>query len=123
MIKIFLDDIRIPLDSDWNIIKTYNDFVTVIEKISFNDIEIISLDHDLGDVGGMEGEKTGYDAAKWLVDQAISRNQKLPLIKVHSANPIGAKNIIEYVNNYLRSLDMTQTTTSWVVTLKRGVKI
>ena len=123
MMKIFLDDIRIPLDETWVILTNYQTFIDRVGEINFNDIEIISLDHDLGDINNIEGEKTGYDIAKWLVDQSIIRKQKLPLIKVHSANPVGSKNIIDYINNYLRNQNMCETTTSWIVSLKRGVKL
>jgi hypothetical protein len=61
-------------------------------------------------------EKTGYDCAKWLVDKFYSENNdrlemprkdkkqtliSFPLILVHSANPIGAANIMGYINNFL----------------------
>lgn len=123
MIKIFLDDIRIPADDAWQIITTYQAFVDKVIDIDFDDIEIISLDHDLADFEDIRGEKTGYDVAKWLVNQAIMRNQNLPQIKVHSANPAGANNIIQYINGYLRSLGMPQTTVSWIVELKRGIRL
>lgn len=62
-------------------------------------------------------EKTGYDCAKYIVEkfylenpdrENMSRDQKstskimFPTITVHSANPIGAQNIIGYLNNFLK---------------------
>jgi hypothetical protein len=123
MIKIFLDDIRIPFDDDWRVVTTYQAFVDMVSVINFNDIEIISLDHDLSDFDIDGNEKTGYDVAKWLVDQAIDRNENLPLIKVHSANPAGANNIIKYINRYLQTKNMAETSVCWIVNLKRGIKL
>jgi hypothetical protein len=44
-------------------------------------------------------EKTGYDVAKWLVNQWMEGS---PVVDVytHSANAIGASNIMGYINNY-----------------------
>jgi hypothetical protein len=123
MIKIFLDDIRIPFDDTWIILTNYQAFIDRVGKISFNDIEIISLDHDLSDFDDVRGEKTGYDVAKWLVDQAMDRNENLPLIKVHSANPAGADNIVKYINGYLKQKKMAETTVCWIVDLKRGIRL
>lgn len=123
MIKIFLDDIRIPFDDTWIILTNYQAFIDRVGKISFNDIEIISLDHDLSDFDDLRGEKTGYDVAKWLVDQAMDRNENLPLIKVHSANPAGSDNIVKYINGYLRQKKMEETTVCWIVELKRGIRL
>jgi len=63
-------------------------------------------------------EKTGYDCAKFLVDKFYLENPdrerserfeklgteiKFPTITVHSANPIGAANIMGYINNFLKN--------------------
>ena len=73
------------------------------------------MDHDLGDSAMDEWlyrttknyqinydnitEKTGYDCAKWLVEQWLDGK---PLVDVytHSANAIGSANIMGYINNY-----------------------
>ncbi len=61
-------------------------------------------------------EKTGYDVAKWLVDEFYNKNPKrlemtriekkqvpikFPQVVVHSANPVGSGNITGYLNNFL----------------------
>lgn len=60
----------------------------------------ISFDHDLG-----ENELTGYDLAKYIVERDLDENGKfIPDnfgFTVHSANPIGKKNIEYLLNNYL----------------------
>jgi hypothetical protein len=121
MFKIFLDDIRIPLDDNWIVIKSYVDFITFINSNQLNLINEISLDHDLGLED--ETERNGYDVAKWLVEYSLDNNCTLPLIKVHSANPVGSKNIISLINGYLISIKQEPTCDAHLVELKRGIKI
>ncbi len=62
--------------------------------------EYVSFDHDLADISDSHKEKTGYDCVKWLVDYCIDNKIiKFPNYQVHSANPIGKKNITSYVEN------------------------
>ena len=91
-IKIYLDDVRTPIDKTWNVVRNYNEFVTLVEKIGLNNISIISLDHDLGDTAMNEyftnvspnytldynniNEKTGYDCIKWLVNHFYDTNEE-----------------------------------------------
>lgn len=111
--KIFLDDERVPSgaitlvesngdmyknDSDWVIIRTYGDFVDWIVENGLPDY--ISFDHDLG-----EKEFTGYDCAKWLVDYCMDNGFDIPEFQSHSANPVGRKNIVSYLNNAKKVLN------------------
>lgn len=123
--KIFLDDIRVPYDvfkttilpiyennEDWLIVRSYDEFVKVLNEKGIP--THISFDHDLSydaylpenqvgdiDYDGLE-EKTGYDAAKLLVEVCQEKGEELPMYYVHSANPVGAENISRYLNNYIR---------------------
>jgi hypothetical protein len=67
-------------------------------------------------------EKTGYDCAKWLVNYYYDNYETLesraekkrsgivfPQIFTHSANPIGAANIMGYINNFLMNEGQKQT--------------
>ena len=118
--NIFLDDIRIPLSDDWTIVKNYTQFVELFNTITLDDSVLISLDHDLGET---VNEKTGYDVAKWLVELSIFTKKDLPLIQCHSANPVGADNIINFINSYLRHQHKPQTCRKALVELKRGIKL
>jgi hypothetical protein len=85
--KIYLDDIRTPIEEDWVVCRNYDEFVDKVKEIGLDNIEIISLDHDLGETAIREyfknvttnyilnydniHERTGYDCAKWLVDLSI----------------------------------------------------
>lgn len=113
--KIYLDDVRTPIDKDWLVVRNFHEFVNLVNKIGLDKIDVISLDHDLGDTAMREWhknvyhnytlnydnitEKTGYDAAKWLVEQWLNGK---PVVDVytHSANAIGSANIMGYINNY-----------------------
>ena len=115
-LKIYLDDVRTPVDKDaWMVVRNYDEFVDRITKIGLKNIEIISLDHDSGDTAMAEWhknvyhnytlnydnitEKTGYDCAKWLVEQWMD-GQPIVDVYTHSANAIGSANIMGYINNY-----------------------
>lgn len=118
MIRLFLDDERMPIDcakymytrlsnvtvyhEKWEIVRNYDEFVDYIKTEGLPDI--ISFDHDLGFYKNPtdydKKEKTGYDCAKWLVDYCIDNKKKLPEFLVHSMNPIGYQNIKKYLENY-----------------------
>lgn len=121
--KLYLDDVRTPIDVDWDIARNYEDFVKYIEDVGLDNISLISFDHDLGDTAMQEyysnvvnnyelnydniTEKTGYDCVKWLINHYLDNDFKtFPKIQVHSANPIGAANIIGYVNNFFKNLNI-----------------
>lgn len=124
-IRIYLDDVRTPKQDTWVITRNYDEFVKIVNENGLSSIDFISLDHDLGESAMKEyftnvspnykldynniSEKTGYDCAKFLVDKSIQDNVPLPLIYVHSANPIGSANIMGYVNNYLKNCRLPQT--------------
>lgn len=122
---LYLDDIRIPTDPNWKLVKNYDEFVAHIKLNGLENYEVISLDHDLGDDAMTEyfsnvktnytldykniQEKTGMDCVKWLIDESMRTNIPLPQIYVHSANPIGSANMMGYINNYLMNCRLPQT--------------
>lgn len=125
-IRLYLDDIRTPKDTDWVTVRDYNEFVSIIRLNGLDKFETISLDHDLGESAMVEyytnvknnykleydnivNEKTGYDAAKFIVALSMEKGIPLPNVYVHSANPIGSANIMGYVNNYLMNCHLPQT--------------
>jgi len=81
--NIYLDDVRTPVSNEWVVVRNYDEFVNKIQELGFENIEHISLDHDLGETAMAEyyngiknytlnydniKEKTGLDCAKWLID-------------------------------------------------------
>lgn len=119
--KLFLDDIREPIhcyehmirpiykEKDWVVVRSYDEFVEHITKNGLPDL--ISFDHDLGNDHYQHTsgeipydtfeEKTGYHCAKWLVDYCQDNELTLPEFMIHSMNPVGGRNIISVLVNYL----------------------
>jgi hypothetical protein len=114
--KIYLDDVRTPiLKDEWVIVRNYEEFVEKITEIGLENIELISLDHDLGDSAMKEWhknvynnytlnydnitEKTGMDCVKWLVEQWMDGKSVVDVF-VHSANAVGSGNMMGYINNF-----------------------
>jgi hypothetical protein len=130
--SIYLDDVRTPIpgDIDWIVVRNYDEFVNKVTEIGLDNIELISLDHDLGESAMKEWhtnvyhnytldygnitEKTGMDCTKWLVEQWLDG---APVVKVmvHSANAIGAANMMGYINNFKHVHRMPQDCQRWVV--------
>lgn len=146
-IRIYLDDVRTPENpnnewvegiQEWTVVRSYEEFVQKVNEVGLENIELISLDHDLGDTAMKEYfenvspnytlnyenilEKTGYDCAKWLVnhyyENYVTQESRLdkknsgivfPTVYTHSANPIGSANIMGYLNNFLMNEGQPQT--------------
>lgn len=92
MKKIYLDDLRTPTEGGWVIVRNYEEFIKAVTEIGLTNIDLISLDHDLGDSAMKEyfynvspnyelnydniSEKTGYDCVKWLINYFYDTNPK-----------------------------------------------
>lgn len=109
MIKLFIDDIRDPIDTSSIVVRDYDEAIAYMQSNGCPDE--ISFDHDLGEADA----KTGYDVAKWLVEQDLNTNGKfIPgnfAYFVHSANPVGAANITGLLDNYLAVRNVYDETT------------
>jgi len=110
---------------EWTVVRSYDEFVNFIQEKGLP--ETISFDHDLADEhyqdlfedknwkkedSGVElsydsyTEKTGLECAKWLVDFCIENGKQLPTCWVHSANPVGKKNIQAYLENAAKHMNL-----------------
>jgi hypothetical protein len=129
MKKVFIDDIRYPenlfyggagkewtLDplfennTEWAIVRSYDEFVEFIEQNG--PIDLVSFDHDLHYEAylpeNQEGEidydamevKTGYHAAEWLIQYCKENNVEFPEYRVHSMNPQGRRNIEQVIMKF-----------------------
>lgn len=95
---------------DWKTVRNYSEFVDCIEQ-NIEKITHVSFDHDLADghyhknmQDGVlnydsfdfesDENKTGFHAAKWMKEFYKSKGINLPIMFVHSMNPVGTKNII-----------------------------
>ena len=124
---LYLDDVRTPKADNWEVVRNYDEFVAHINLKGLGAYEVISLDHDLGEGAMVEyytnvkpnyeldynriPEKTGMDCARWLVAESMNTKIPLPTIYIHSANPIGAANMIGYINNYFRNCKLPEVCT------------
>jgi len=128
--RIYLDDVRTPIDKTWIVVRNYDEFVQKINTIGLENIELISLDHDLGDSAMAEWhygvvknyainydnitEKTGMDCTKWLVNQWLD-GKPVCKVLVHSANAVGSGNMQGWINNYKHLHRLIQDCERWVV--------
>jgi hypothetical protein len=121
----YVSNPKVYWEEDWDIVRNYNEFVEYIEKNGLPDL--ISFDHDLADEHYEDlfsdpnwsksnddielkyeeyREKTGLDCAKWLADYCFLNRLPIPEFMVHSANPVGAKNIKSYLENAKKHLEL-----------------
>lgn len=126
---LWLDDLRNPfLNLEGRVPKEEGVIIWVLNFLEFkmwiekNGLpDIISFDHDLAyehytpehlwtdyqlskeyqDAQNYK-EKTGLDCAKWLCEYCEMHNKSIPRFYVHSANPVGADNIIGYLTNFIK---------------------
>ena len=82
--KLWLDDVRTPPDETWTWVKTCQE---AMNRLVYNDVVHVSFDHDLGT------ELTGYDLAKEIEKMAYHRILPSITWSIHSANPVGRRNI------------------------------
>jgi hypothetical protein len=99
-------------EGGWYIVRNYDEFIKAINSY-YKDITHVSFDHDLADEhytpeeywNDFEKSKeyqesrnyvenTGYDCAEWLKKFYKDNNLELPIMFVHSMNPVGTQNII-----------------------------
>lgn len=102
--NIFLDDERHPsfvgMTTADTICRNFDEFKKALDlSIANGDlIEFISFDHDLG------RGKNGLDCAKELSEYDMDHSilsENFDYI-VHSMNPVGRINIIQFMENYLK---------------------
>lgn len=80
---LWLDDVR-TAPKGWTHVKTVEEAMIHIKG---GHVSEISFDHDLGT------EQTGYDLAKWIEQGAYNKTIGKLNWTIHSANPVGKKNI------------------------------
>lgn len=95
--RMFIDDLREPPDDSWVIARTSSGAIEYMREHGCP-MEI-SFDHDLG------GDGIAMRVVKRMVETDLDACGKfIPasfVFVVHSANPVGARNIESYLNCYL----------------------
>jgi hypothetical protein len=97
-VNMYLDDLRNPPPiKKWLILRSSKEAIDYVKKHGMP--EYCSFDHDLG------GDDTTMVFLKWLVDYDMDNGGKvIPEsfhYDIHSANPVGVKNISGLLDNYL----------------------
>lgn len=84
LINLYVDDLR-KCPEDFNVARNYDE---AIEILNTREINILSLDHDLGlDDNGIE--KNGYDIVKYMCENGINPRK----IYIHTDNVVGRNNM------------------------------
>lgn len=100
--SMYLDDLRTPQKKYDVVVRSYEEAVKYV--LDHGAPSYISFDHDLGVDNDGAVAKNGYDFARWLVESSL--DGALTLCEdfsfwVHSANPVGKRNIESILINYL----------------------
>jgi hypothetical protein len=98
-VKLWLDDVR-PAPAGFLWAKTAPEAIAYFAQ---GDVEVASLDHDLGPKSAGDG----YDVLCW-VEAAMAAKAwygNLPQIYVHSANPVGRSKMLAAVASITRLYD------------------
>jgi hypothetical protein len=90
--KLWLDDVR-PAPDGWTWVKDAHEAIALLAR---GEVEIASLDHDLGD-----DPWTGYYVLCW-VERVMGDGQwygPLPRFLVHSSNPVGRSKMEQAIDS------------------------
>lgn len=107
--KIWLDDYR-PCPWNWVDLNETNWIWVQSARECFDlvlrgNIEIIDLDHDLDGFDDIR-KPTGYDLLCWIENAVVERKLSyLPIMKVHSQNPVGVKRMRQAIDKIQQLYD------------------
>ena len=105
--KLWLDDERLPIESNWTIVQNQKQFENAVRKNRWLRFSEFSFDNDLG-----TGNGSGYDCAWFLINEILDyitiqpKNEKILLnlkIRIHSHNPVASKQIYSLFNNFFKT--------------------
>jgi hypothetical protein len=100
--NIYLDDVRdLPVEYEgWVVARTAEEALHLIASNGLENIEILSFDHDLG-----EDRMSGYDLAVIIEEMVYEAGfTKVPEFRIHSANPVGRKNLEQCFSSIARKI-------------------
>ena len=86
-IRIYLDDVRTPIDPDWIVVRSYDEFVSKVTEIGLENIEIISLDHDLGPSAMAEWHSNVYRNYELNYDNIEEKTSRIIEVVISSVKP------------------------------------
>lgn len=87
MINLYVDDLR-DCPSGFVVARTCQEAIRLLEE---QEVDILSLDHDLGEDAQGNLLPTGYDLVKYICEKGLRANK----IYIHTDNPVGRANMYE----------------------------
>jgi len=95
--NLYLDDLRDPPPGhEWVVCRSTHQAMEVVASRGMP--SLMSLDHDLG------GDDTTMAFLRRLANEAWDGVSPPPDYRVHSANPVGAQNIVSFMESWVKSL-------------------
>lgn len=90
--KLFLDDVRQPLDDSWTVARSSAEALTILKQARDDGVRVkeISFDHDLG------GDDTSRRVMYWIV----ASHEWPTIITIHTANPVGKSYLYGMATTY-----------------------
>lgn len=85
--NVYVDDLR-DCPEGFTIARTFEEAVALLEQ---HEVDILSLDHDLGEDAEGNLLPTGYDLVKYFYEHGLRANK----IYLHTDNPVGRENMYE----------------------------
>ena len=79
----------------WIVVRSSVEAIQVVSELGFP--SFISFDHDLG------GEDTSMVFLRRLVNEVWDGKESPPNYQIHSANPVGAENILAFMESWKKS--------------------
>lgn len=95
--KVYLDDERTE-PRGWFRVKTAKEAIKVLKN---NKVDVISLDHDLGE----PENGTGYDVLVWMEMKVFGGDYNPPEILIHTANPSARRKMYQGVEAIKKRLN------------------
>ena len=116
--QLFIDDLRNPADvysaavpelapQTWTVARSSEEAVKLVQKLGMP--TRMSLDHDLGICSNGKGGTTTDIVPtflRWLANEFWDGSAMVPSYIIHSANPVGAKNMDSFMLSWYRSSEM-----------------
>ena len=85
MINLYVDDLR-DCPEGFQVARTMEEAIDILET---KQVDILSLDHDLGEDSNRNLLPTGYDLVKLFCERGLHANR----IYLHTDNPVGRDNM------------------------------
>ena len=95
--RVWLDDVR-PAPQGWTWAKTYDEATALLDN---DDVQSLSLDHDIACFRADGREMTGYDVLMFVVERNVNGGKAPEEISIHSANPVGRARMQGVIDRYL----------------------